>query len=165
MNSIEEKNEIKENDKNKENIKKIGEQESNKKKKLTKNKSKNKFKSKEKLINPQNNNENIIIINESNESKEIIQLKEEIIKNEKKLKRTNPQHFELINNLTKSEINYRVDNTFEIFNSICGYICLVYAYKLEDKYNSIATYDITDCKTLCVMKNAHKEVRIFAYYK
>ena len=165
MNSIEEKNEIKENDKNKENIKKIGEQESNKKKKLTKNKSKNKFKSKEKLINPQNNNENIIIINESNESKEIIQLKEEIRKNEKKLKRTNPQHFELINNLTKSEINYRVDNTFEIFNSICGYICLVYAYKLEDKYNSIATYDITDCKTLCVMKNAHKEdITNFRHY-
>ena len=149
-----ENNEMNENDQNKENIKK--EKESNGKPKLTKKKSKSKFKSKNK-VNSSTNNENVIIINEINEPKEIIELKEEIRKNEKKLKKTDPQHFELLTNLSKSEINFRVDNTFEIFNSILGYICLVYAYKLENKYNSIATYNIIDCTTMCILKNAHEE--------
>ena len=38
-----------------------------------------------------------------------------------------------------------------------GYPILVYAYKLEIKYNSIATYDIIDCKNICIIKNAHSE--------
>ena len=159
---MEVKNEIKENDKNKENIKNPQLKESKKKKKLTKNKSKNKFKSKHKKEDSLNNNEDIIMINEP---KEVIELKEEIKKYEKKLKKTNPYDFELLNNLIKSEINFRVYNTFEIFNSIGGYICLVYAYKIEDKYNSIATYDITDCKILCIMKNVHKEdITNFRHY-
>ena len=149
-----ENNEMNENDQNKENIKK--EKESNGKPKLTKKKSKSKFKSKNK-VNSSTNDENMIIINEINEPKEIIELKEEIRKNEKRLKKTDPQHFELLTNLSKSEINFRVDNTFEIFNSILGYICLVYAYKLENKYNSIATYNIIDCTTMCILKNVHEE--------
>ena len=145
------KGETKEKDKNKDNIKK--EQESNEKVKNNRKKSKSKLKSK-KQINPINNNENIIIINEP---KEIIELREEIRKKEKKLKKMNPQHFEFLSNLAQSEINFRVDNTFEIFNSIFGYICLVYAFKFENKYNSIATYNIIDCKTMCIIKNVHKE--------
>ena len=77
----------------------------------------------------------------------------------------NPQHFEFLTNLAQSEINFRVDNTFEIFNSIFGYICLVYAYKFENKYNSIATYNIIDCKTMCIIKNVHKEdITNFRHY-
>ena len=135
-------NEKNENDKNQGNIEK--EKDSSKKSKLKKKKSKSKILS----------NINIIIENESIEK---IQLREEIRKKEKKLKKLNPLHFEFISNLSKSEMNFRVDNTFEVFNSILGCMCLVYSFKLKDKYNSIATYNIIDCRTMCVLKNAHRE--------
>ena len=157
-----ENNEINQNDKNKENIK--NEKEYNGKKKLSKKKSKSKFQSKNKR-NPSTNAENVIMFNEINEPEELVQLREQIRKNEKKLKKTDTQHFEFLTNLSKSEINFRVDNTFEVFNSILGYICLVYAYKLENKYNSIATYNIIDCTTMCILKNVHEEdITNFRHY-
>ena len=124
---------------------------------------KKKKKSKSKIIsNASNNNINIIIENEPIEK---IQLKEEIRKNEKNLKKLNPLHFEFISNLSKSEMNFRVDNTFEVFNSILGQMCLVYAFKLENKYNSIATYNIIDYKTMGVLRNAHREdITNFRHY-
>ena len=110
-------NEKNENDKNQGNIEK--EKDSSKKSELKKKKSKSKILS----------NINIIIENESIEK---IKLREEIRKKEKKLKKLNPLHFEFISNLSKSEMNFRVDNTFEVFNSILGYMCLVYSFKLKD---------------------------------
>ena len=133
------------------------EKESDKKSKIKKKKSKSKITS-----NASNNNINIIIENEPIEK---IQLKEEIRKNEKNLKKLNPLHFEFISNLSKSEMNFRVDNTFEVFNSILGQMCLVYAFKLENKYNSIATYNIIDYKTMGVLRNAHREdITNFRHY-
>lgn len=161
---MENKNEIKENDKNQVNIKQ--ENATNKNSNFTKkkSKSKSKFKIKNKK-NIQSNDENMIIENEIHESKEIIQLREEIRKKEKKFNKMNPLHFEFINDLSKSEINFRLDNTFEVFNSLLGYICLVYSYKIKDKYNSIATYNIIDNKTMCVMKNVHNEdITNFRHY-
>ena len=131
--------------------------ESDKKSKIKKKKSKSKI-----ISNASNNNINIIIENEPIEK---IQLKEEIRKNEKNLKKLNPLHFEFISNLSKSEMNFRVDNTFEVFNSILGQMCLVYAFKLENKYNSIATYNIIDYKTMGVLRNAHREdITNFRHY-
>ena len=148
-------NEINKNDKNQNN--KGQEKESDKKSKIKKKKLKPKIKSNE-------SNNNINIINE-NEPKEKIQLREEIRKIEKKLKKLNPLHFEYISNLSKGEMNFRVDNTFEVFNSVLGYICLVYAFKLNDKYNSIATYNIIDCRTMSVLRNAHREdITNFRHY-
>ena len=133
------------------------EKESDKKSKIKKKKSKSKI-----ISNASNNNINIIIENEPIEK---IQLKEEIRKNEKNLKKLNPLHFEFISNLSKSEMNFRVDNTFEVFNSILGQMCLVYAFKLENKYNSIATYNIIDYKTMGVLRNAHREdITNFRHY-
>ena len=133
------------------------EKESDKKSKIKKKKSKSKI-----ITNASNNNINIIIENEPIEK---IQLKEEIRKNEKNLKKLNPLHFEFISNLSKSEMNFRVDNTFEVFNSILGQMCLVYAFKLENKYNSIATYNIIDYKTMGVLRNAHREdITNFRHY-
>ena len=133
------------------------EKESDKKSKIKKKKSKSKI-----ISNASNNNINIIIENETIEK---IQLKEEIRKNEKNLKKLNPLHFEFISNLSKSEMNFRVDNTFEVFNSILGQMCLVYAFKLENKYNSIATYNIIDYKTMGVLRNAHREdITNFRHY-
>ena len=130
------------------------EKESDKKSKIKKKKSKSKI-----ISNASNN---IIIENEAIEK---IQLMEEIRKNEKKLKKLNPLHFEFISNLSKSEMNFRVDNTFEVFNSILGHMCLVYAFKLENKYNSIATYNIIDYKTMGVLRNAHREdITNFRHY-
>lgn len=133
------------------------EKDSDKKSKIKKKKSKSKI-----ISNASNNNINIIIENEPIEK---IQLKEEIRKNEKNLKKLNPLHFEFISNLSKSEMNFRVDNTFEVFNSILGQMCLVYAFKLENKYNSIATYNIIDYKTMGVLRNAHREdITNFRHY-
>ena len=133
------------------------EKDSDKKSKIIKKKSKSKI-----ISNASNNNINIIIENEPIEK---IQLKEEIRKNEKNLKKLNPLHFEFISNLSKSEMNFRVDNTFEVFNSILGQMCLVYAFKLENKYNSIATYNIIDYKTMGVLRNAHREdITNFRHY-
>ena len=133
------------------------EKDSEKKSKIKKKKSKSKI-----ISNASNNNINIIIENEPIEK---IQLKEEIRKNEKNLKKLNPLHFEFISNLSKSEMNFRVDNTFEVFNSILGQMCLVYAFKLENKYNSIATYNIIDYKTMGVLRNAHREdITNFRHY-
>ena len=133
------------------------EKESDKKSKIKKKKSKSKI-----ISNASNNNINIIIENEPIEK---IQLKEEIRKNEKNLKKLNPLHFEFISNLSKSEMNFRVDNTFEVFNSILGQMCLVYAFKLENKCNSIATYNIIDYKTMGVLRNAHREdITNFRHY-
>ena len=133
------------------------EKESDKKSKIKKKKSKSKI-----ISNASNNNINII---KENEPIEKIQLKEEIRKNEKNLKKLNPLHFEFISNLSKSEMNFRVDNTFEVFNSILGQMCLVYAFKLENKYNSIATYNIIDYKTMGVLRNAHREdITNFRHY-
>ncbi len=133
------------------------EKDSDKKSKIKKKKSKSKI-----ISNASNNNINIIIENEPIEK---IQLKEEIRKNEKNLKKLNPLHFEFISNLSKSEMNFRVDNTFEVFNSILGQMCLVYAFKLENKYNSIATYNIIDYKTMSVLRNAHREdITNFRHY-
>ena len=133
------------------------EKDSDKKYKIKKKKSKSKI-----ISNASNNNINIIIENEPIEK---IQLKEEIRKNEKNLKKLNPLHFEFISNLSKSEMNFRVDNTFEVFNSILGQMCLVYAFKLENKYNSIATYNIIDYKTMGVLRNAHREdITNFRHY-
>ena len=83
-----ENNEINQNDKNKENIK--NEKEYNGKKKLSKKKSKSKFQSKNKR-NPSTNAENVIMFNEINEPEELVQLREQIRKNEKKLKKTDTQ--------------------------------------------------------------------------
>ena len=147
---MKDKNEKNENDKNQGNIEK--EKDSSKKSKLKKKKSKSKIQS----------HINIIIENEPIEK---IQLREEIRKKEKKLKKLNPLHFEFISNLSKSEMNFRVDNTFEVFNSILDCMCLVYSFKLKDKYNSIATYNIIDCRTMCVLKNAHREdITNFRHY-
>ena len=133
------------------------EKDSDKKSKIKKKKSKSKI-----ISNASNNNINIIIEKEPIEQ---IQLKEEIRKNEKNLKKLNPLHFEFISNLSKSEMNFRVDNTFEVFNSILGQMCLVYAFKLENKYNSIATYNIIDYKTMGVLRNAHREdITNFRHY-
>ena len=133
------------------------EKDSDKKSKIKKKKSKSKI-----ISNASNNNINIIIENEPIEK---IQLKEEIRKNEKNLKKLNPLHFEFISNLSKSEMNFRVDNTFEVFNSILGQMCLVYAFKIENKYNSIATYNIIDYKTMGVLRNAHREdITNFRHY-
>ena len=133
------------------------EKDSDKKSKIKKKKSKSKI-----ISNASNNNINIIIENEPIEK---IQLKEEIRKNEKNLKKLNPLHFEFISNLSKSEMNFRVDNTFEVFNSILGQMCLVYAFKLENKCNSIATYNIIDYKTMGVLRNAHREdITNFRHY-
>ena len=133
------------------------EKDSDKKSKIKKKKSKSKI-----ISNASNNNINIIIENEPIEK---IQLKEEIRKNEKNLKKLNPLHFEFISNLSKSEMNFRVDNTFEVFNSILGQMFLVYAFKLENKYNSIATYNIIDYKTMGVLRNAHREdITNFRHY-
>ena len=148
-------NEINKNDIT-QNNKKV-EKDSDKKSKIKKKKSKSKI-----ISNASNNNINIIIENEPIEK---IQLKEEIRKNEKNLKKLNPLHFEFISNLSKSEMNFRVDNTFEVFNSILGQMCLVYAFKLENKYNSIATYNIIDYKTMGVLRNAHREdITNFRHY-
>ena len=148
-------NEINKNDIT-QNNKKV-EKDSDKKSKIIKKKSKSKI-----ISNASNNNINIIIENEPIEK---IQLKEEIRKNEKNLKKLNPLHFEFISNLSKSEMNFRVDNTFEVFNSILGQMCLVYAFKLENKYNSIATYNIIDYKTMGVLRNAHREdITNFRHY-
>ena len=95
--------------------------------------------------------------NEINEQNYQSQIREEIRKNEKKLKKIKSLDFEFVNNLSKSDTSFRVDNTFTAFNSIIGYPILVYAYKIEDKYNSIATYNIADCKNMCLIKNAHNE--------
>ena len=133
------------------------EKDSDKKSKIKKKKSKSKI-----ISNASNNNINIII---ENEPLKKIQLEEEIRKKEKNLKKLNPLHFEFISNLSKSEMNFRVDNTFEVFNSILGQMCLVYAFKLENKYNSIATYNIIDCKTMSVLRNAHREdITNFRHY-
>ena len=154
---MDDENEIKENNKNNDNIG-INKEIKKKSKKNKNSKSKNK-------IHLQDESKNIIINNEIDEPIELIQLKEEIRKKEKKLKKLDPLHFEFINNLEKSENNFRVDNTFEIFNSVQGYICLVYAYRLLDKYNSIATYNIIDNKTICLMKNVHNEdITNFRHY-
>ena len=154
-------NEIKENNINRDNIKEG--KDPKEKPKLIKNKIKNELKIKN--INLQSKNENIIIENEIKEPDEIYRLKKEIRKKEKKFKKLDPLHFEFADNLAKSEINFRVDNTFEIFNSVSGYICLVYAYKIENKYNSIATYNIIDNKTMCVLKNVHREdITNFRHY-
>ena len=156
MKNIDEK---KENDKNQNN--KMKDNNSSKPQKHKKNKSKSKINSNF-IHNNLNNNQNIIIENEPIEK---TQIREEIRKIEKKLKKLNPQDFEFISNLSKSEINFRVDNTFEIFNSTLGYIILVYAYKFKDKYNSIATYNIIDCKTMSIMKNVHNEdITNFRHY-
>ena len=149
----------KENDKNQNNKNK--DNNSGKSPKLKKNKSKSKINSNF-IHNNSNINQNIIIENEPIEK---TQIREEIRKKKKKLKKLNLHDFEFINNLSKSEINFRVDNTFEIFNSTLGYIILVYAYKLKDKYNSIATYNIIDCKTMSIMKNVHNEdITNFRHY-
>ena len=95
--------------------------------------------------------------NEINEQNYQLQIREEIRKNEKKLEKIKSLDFEFVNNLSKSDTSFRVDNTFTAFNSIIGYPILVYAYKIEDKYNSIATYNIADCKNMCLIKNAHNE--------
>ena len=89
--------------------------------------------------------------NEINEQNYQSQIREEIRKNEKKLKKIKSLDFEFVNNLSKSDTSFRVDNTFTAFNSIIGYPILVYAYKIEDKYNSIATYNIADLtiKEIC----------------
>ena len=153
--------EKKDNDKNQNNKKK--ENNSSKGPKITKNKSKSKINSNF-IQNNSNNNQNINIIID-NEPPEKTKIREEIRKKEKKLKKLNHQHFEFINNLAKSETNFRVDNTFEIFNSTLGYIILVYAYKFTDKYNSIATYNIIDYNTMTIMKNVHNEdITNFRHY-
>ena len=121
-------------------------------------KKKHKRKKTKSLFPYQNNN---IIIEEDEKTK----IEKEIKKNEKILNKLEFGEFEVIQNLTKSIVNYRGDNTFIVFISINNILCLIYSNKREDKNNSIISYNIIDYKKICEIPNAHNEdITNFRHY-
>ena len=105
-------------------------------------------------------NKNKIIENDEKEK-----ILKELKENEKNLKKLSFGDFEMVKNLSKSAVSYRTDNTFLIFQSINEIICLIYANKLEEKNNSIVSYNIIDYKKMAEIKNAHNEdITNFRYY-
>ena len=77
------------------------------------------------------------------------------------------EDFELENNLAKTLYisNNRADNTFITFTSLDNVLCLVYAEKNGDKYNSIITYNIIDYKKINEIKKAHiEDITNFRHY-
>ena len=110
-----------------------------------------------------NNNNKKQIIENDKKSK----IEKEIKKVEKKLNNLKLEDFEVENNLSKTLIfsNYRADNIFISFTSVDNVLCLIYAEKKFDKYNSIVTYNIIDYKKINEIKNAHNEdISNFRHY-
>ena len=124
---------------------------------------KKKYKSKSvKKLYPYKLNNNIINIKEENE---ISKIEKEIKDKEKKLKKLKIGDFEMMNNISKTNVNYRGDNTFIIFKSINDILYLIYSKKKEDKNNSIISYNLIDLKKVTEIKNAHiEEISNFRHY-
>ena len=141
-----------------EKCKEIHQEKSKKKKEESHKKKKNKHK-----LYPYNfSNKNQII--EEDEKRKI---ENEISKKEKKLKKLKVEDFELENNLAKTLCisNNRADNTFITFTSLDNVLCLIYAEKNGDKYNSIITYNIIDYKKINEIKKAHiEDITNFRHY-
>ena len=124
---------------------------------------KKKYKSKSvKKLYPYKLNNNIINIKEENE---ISKIEKEIKDKEKKLKKLKIGDFEMMNNISKTNVNYRGDKTFIIFKSINDILYLIYSKKKEDKNNSIISYNLIDLKKVTEIKNAHiEEISNFRHY-
>ena len=121
-------------------------------------KRKHKRKKSKSLFPYQNNNQ---IIEEDEKTK----IEKEIKKYEKILNKLEFGEFEMIQNLTRSIVNYRADNTFIVFISKNNILCLIYSNKRGEKSNSIISYNIIDYRKICEIPNAHNEdISNFRHY-